>query len=48
MLELLSSPLSLEEMADALVAEARQAGSTDDVSVVLYRVIEWTSPPEAT
>lgn len=48
MIELLSSPSSLEEMADALITEARQAGSTDDLSAVLYRVIEWTSPPEAT
>lgn len=38
MLELLGSAMSLEEMADALIAEARQAGSTDDLSAVLYRV----------
>ena len=48
MIRLLSSPSSLEEMADALIAEARQAGSTDDLSAVLYRIIEWTGPPEAT
>jgi PPM family protein phosphatase len=39
MIELLRSHQSLEEIADALIAEAKQAGSTDDVSAVLGRVM---------
>ena len=46
MIELLSSPLSLEEMADAFIAEARQAGSTDDLSAVLCRVVGRTKLTE--
>ncbi len=39
MTELLRSSLGLEEIANALVTEARQAGSTDDASVVLCRIV---------
>jgi protein phosphatase len=46
MIELLRSPLSLEEIADTLIAEAKQAGSTDDLSAVLGRVTGRTRPTE--
>jgi len=44
LLELFRSPLSLEEMTDALIGEARQAGSTDDVSAVLCRILGQARP----
>jgi len=47
MIELLRSPLSPEDMANALIAEARQEGSTDDLSAVVCRISERTRPPEA-
>ena len=40
MIRLLQLPVSLEEMASSLIVEARDAGSTDDVSAVLYRVVD--------
>lgn len=39
MAELLLSAMCLEDMAGALIAEARRAGSTDDLSAVLCRVV---------
>jgi len=39
MAELLLSAMSLEDMAQALITEARQRGSTDDLSAVLCRVV---------